>query len=338
VKAKFVYEAIGDLFVPKSKEEILSSIEKRFKDWSPNEMLQGGVGLGSIDVVKYAVKKGADDWLKTYGVKNSTGLLWRIFNDGGNLSQEMILIGLQSPILTKEWKENPDFRRTVLEKTLYMGFTDVMNYLLTSEKEKDINPFEAAYVLSKTDSNWSDYPQCQKMLEEWLSSKLQLQNKEVNEALDDILKPKSEEEVKDVMKNLSRDEWGNMVVDSIHQIMEEYELEGFIDEEGTDEAFEKGITPPDYARQMIEKHYKEKWKPEGVMTISNTGGVELKFTRSNDGVEYRYTGEIIPHGAVIDYDYGNQEVGREDEDDEEGGPFFEDHYGNKLWLSDFMRV
>jgi hypothetical protein len=343
VQAKFVYEAISDLLAPKSEKEIRAGIEREFADSSPNDLLSIGVARQSLPMIKLGVEKGADSWLENYGEKNSRGQLWRVYNSGDDkdVAQEIILLALKTPILRKEFETNPYFRISVLHKTIYMGFLKVMDYILTSELENFINPFEAAAALDETahyfpESSWKDAPQAQKMVENWLSSKLKY--REVNEALGDVLKPKSKEEVHDVMKDLDLDEWRDMVVDAIHTIMGEYGLDGYIHEQNPEEAFEKRITPPDYARQMIEKHYKEKWKPDGAMTISNTGGIELKLTDGGDGVEYRYTGEIIPHGAMVDYDYGNQEVGREDEDDEEGGAFFEDTHGNKLWLGDFMRV
>jgi len=159
----------------------------------------------------------------------------------------------------------------------------------------------------------------------------------VREEVSDFLSPKSEKELKDAMKDLNRDDYGELVGDEITRILEENFLDYYIEFSGADEAFKNMIPPPTFAKQVVEKYFKENWKPDGGMGLTNTGGIEIKLIPSGDGVEYRYTGETIPYGTEIEYDYGNQEVGREDEDDEVGGAYFETAHGNKYWLGDFMR-
>jgi len=79
------------------------------------------------------------------------------------------------------------------------------------------------------------------------------------------------------------------------------------------------------------------------MALTNTGGIELKVVDSGDGVEYRFTGEIVPHGAEIEYDYrdeDNEQIdwSEVDDDERETKAFFKDENENKWYLEDFMRI
>ena len=56
MKAKFVYEAIGDIFKPKSEEEIISSMG----DLSPNELLIKSTKKGFLPGIKKAIEMGAN--------------------------------------------------------------------------------------------------------------------------------------------------------------------------------------------------------------------------------------------------------------------------------------
>jgi hypothetical protein len=334
VKAKKVYEALGNLFVPKSEEEIRAGVEREFSDMEPESLLGSGIARQSIPMVKMAIEKGAQNWLKTYGTQNSSGNIWKIFNSGDNkdLAQQMIILGLKTPILTNEWKTNPYFRTSILEKTVYMGFVDVMEYILSSEKEKDITTFNAIYALDGASwSNWPNYPKTEKMLKDWVSKKMS--KEKVSESVRNILKPRPEEEIKNVVKNMSYEEWKESVTDSITDFLWNRDLNSPLEGEeieGKEEEYKNGVPPPTVAMQIIEDYFKKEWKPDGGMALTNTGGIELRYNDSGDGVEYRFTGETIPHSAEIKYDYQYQE----DQED----AYFEDDHGNKWPLNDFMRV
>ena len=315
-----IVESLTNVFITKSEEEIIKGLEKEWPitdENDPTRFLRAGIHRDSIALVRYALKHGGEV-LERQG----NGNLWVAFNDGGNLETKQLIIKemMMQAEIDEKFKTDSEFRYDVLKKSIYMGFMNLIEWLLITY-EKFITRREVMDALySAEDSGWKNNDEAGRKILDWLRTN-------VKESLGDVLKPKSENEVKNAMKNLSRDEWGEMVLKEIDRIGDEYGLDFYIEFRG-DQAYADGVMPHTYAKQEVEKHF-EDWKPQGGMTLTNTGGIELKINDSGDGVEYRYSGETIPRGAEIQYGY----VYDEDQEDS----FFEDNHGNKYELSNFMR-
>lgn len=163
----------------------------------------------------------------------------------------------------------------------------------------------------------------------------------INESLGDILKPKSREEVMNALKDVTYDDYVDMVDKEIDAQRVVYGDEIVFNKfrEFVEEGFNNQTPPSEIANQIITTYYKNEWKPDGGMALSNTGGIEIKIVDSGDGVEYRYTGEIIPKGAEIEFEHIDEE---DDPDMYEytGGvrEYFEDENENRYYLDEFMRT
>jgi hypothetical protein len=163
----------------------------------------------------------------------------------------------------------------------------------------------------------------------------------VNEGIKDILKPKSREDIVKALEDIKFEQYVEFVDNEIDKQRVMY---------GNDIIFNKHrefvtygwnhkTLPSEVAHNIIEKYYKEQWKPDGVMTLTNTGGMELKFIDKGEGVEYRYSGEIIPKGAEIEYECKieiNPETNIEEMN--EVRAVFKDDRGEKWYLDEFMRI
>jgi hypothetical protein len=161
----------------------------------------------------------------------------------------------------------------------------------------------------------------------------------VNEsAIGDILRPKSDEEVSAAIENISLDEYADFVMEALEHIADDsYDLKRYAASGGEDlmaDGFMKKIPPAEFAHQIAVKYFSV-WKPDGSMPLTNTGGIEIKLTSSNDGVEYRFTGDVIPKAAEIEYELDTDQEYEEDED-VPARAFFKDDNDNKWYLDDFM--
>lgn len=170
----------------------------------------------------------------------------------------------------------------------------------------------------------------------------------MKESISNILKPKSREEIQKALEYTEEDEYTDMVDKEIDRQRVMFGDDTIFSKyrELVDAGFKEKTPPSEVASQIIQSFYQNDWKPDGAMALTNTGGIELKVVDSGDGVEYRFTGEIVPHGAEIEYDYRDEdseeidwsEVGSTDEDERESKAFFKDENENKWYLEDFMRI
>ncbi|MEK0338510.1 MAG: ankyrin repeat domain-containing protein [Nitrosopumilus sp.] len=87
MKAKFVYEALGDVLKPKSEKEIMTSIE----DLDPNEILDKSISNGFLLGVKKALERGAnvhikDDWsLRISSYRGYDNVVKLLLDNGANV-------------------------------------------------------------------------------------------------------------------------------------------------------------------------------------------------------------------------------------------------------------
>lgn len=170
----------------------------------------------------------------------------------------------------------------------------------------------------------------------------------MKESISNILKPKSREEIQKALEYTEEDEYTDMVDKEIDRQRVMFGDDTIFSKyrELVNAGFKEKTPPSEVASQIIQTFYQNDWKPDGAMALTNTGGIELKVVESGDGVEYRFTGEIVPHGAEIEYDYRDDdgeetdwsEVGSTDEDERESKAFFKDENENKWYLEDFMRI
>jgi hypothetical protein len=166
----------------------------------------------------------------------------------------------------------------------------------------------------------------------------------INEGIKDVLKPKSREEIVKALEDVDFDRY---VVFVDNEIDKQRVPHGNADDlfikfrEFVIKGWEEKTPPTEVAHNIIETYYRDEWKPDGVMTLSNTGGMELKFVDNGEGVEYRYSGDIIPKGADVEYEYEKTEPDEDypySYDGTEIRTYFEDDRGEKWYLDQFMRV
>jgi len=335
---KLVRESITDVLRPKDKKEtfkeVVSYIDnqietRRIFKYNPDGWVNSGKGR-----VLQA------EFNKNFPKKVDAGPEFYYFQAKGYANSEKMSDILINAYNLKSFSINPLFGETInakytREKVVipgpYKPRTE-SSYVYVSEYKLVIEYFKNNTGKYEADIVYFDYD----FLKEYLGK--------VNESMGDILKPKSAKEIQDVMKNMSRDEWGEIVINQIDKIIMDAGLEAYVEFSGGDQAYADGVTPPVFAQQAVEDYYKNNWQPDGVMTLSNTGGIELKVIPSADGVEYRFTGETIPRTAPIEY--GSKEIDDEyededydeDDDDDDIFTYFEDDNGNKWDLNQFMRV
>lgn len=71
--------------------------------------------------------------------------------------------------------------------------------------------------------------------------------------------------------------------------------------------------------------FQDEFTPTGYLTLSNSGGIEVEIASSGDGLRYKYTDDIEPTEAEIQYD-------------EDGDAFFTTTEGHEYKLNEFMRT
>jgi len=344
-------ESVEDVFKPKSEEEIDQNLSndpdyKIGDKKSATEHLLSAINRRNVSYAKYALRHGAKP-LYTYVPKTngSSGNLWVAYNMGdAEETQDLIIEMLKSKQITQLYKKYPKFRESILQKTLYMGMTDVMKWILENFKETTYKDVHNAIQLVDIDwgtSAWSGYQATLDLLIPWLKER-----KPIKESIGDILKPKSREEIQKALEYTEEDEYTDMVDKEIDRQRVMFGDDTIFSKyrELVDAGFKEKTPPSEVASQIIQTFYQNDWKPDGAMALTNTGGIELKVVESGDGVEYRFTGEIIPHGADIEYDYRDEDNEQidwsemTDEDERELKAFFRDKNENKWYLEDFMRI
>jgi len=345
-----VKESVEDVFKPKSEEEIDKNLAndpdyKIGDKKSATEHLLAAINRRNVSYAKYALRHGAKS-LYTYVPKTngSSGNLWAAYNSMGDAeeTQDLIIEMLKSKQITQLYKKYPRFRESVLQKTLYMGMTKVMKWILENFKETTYKDVHNAIQLVDIDwgtSTWTGYQATLDLLIPWLKDR-----KPIKESVGDILKPKSREEIQKALEYTEEDEYTDMVDKEIDRQRVMFGDDTIFSKyrELVDAGFKEKTPPSEVASQIIQSFYQNDWKPDGAMALTNTGGIELKVVDSGDGVEYRFTGEIVPHGAEIEYDYrdeDNEPIDWSEVDDErELKAFFKDENENKWYLEDFMRI
>lgn len=161
----------------------------------------------------------------------------------------------------------------------------------------------------------------------------------ISEGITDYMKPKSEEAIKELLADVSLEEWIEYVEEEIDKIGTLNELDIYVrtyDDYITIQGvkyecvkdYEKRTIPTFFAKKSLEHYYTNEWVPEG----SNGSNMEIKII-SGDGVEYRYVGDIIPHGSEIEYEYDE-----EAEEEDESYPVFKDARGNDIKIDNFMVI
>lgn len=159
----------------------------------------------------------------------------------------------------------------------------------------------------------------------------------VDESIGDLLKPKSQKEIDVIMDSLSLREYEDLITQlkSRHDLSEIiFYLEELTKDEFIERAYADKIPPHEYFEDVLLLHFSEAWEPDGVKQITQDGGIELQLTGDGQGVYYRYTWEIIPRSADVEYGYNDIFSGETDETT----PYFVDDMGHKQYLDEFMRV
>jgi len=333
MQANFVYEALEDILKPKSKEEVATA----YKKIEANRALRNALYQHNIAYARYALKRGAKP-LDSYNEKTggSSGNLWIAFHE--SRSEELIIEMLQHKQIQRIWSISRSFRVTFLSKAIYMGMQKVVEWVMNNLNPPYNEVLEALKDIDSS-SDWDGYLDTESFILKWLQK-----NKPMKESVGDILKPKSRDEIRKALEYTEEEEYADMVDREIDRQRVAYGDEIVFSKyrELVKDGFENKTPPSEVAHNIIENYYKNDWKPDGAMALTNTGGIELKVVDSGNSVEFRFTGEIIPHGAEIEYDYRDQEsdeeVGWTDEDEREAKAFFKDEHDNKWYLEDFMRI
>ena len=132
----------------------------------------------------------------------------------------------------------------------------------------------------------------------------------VNEHIEQFLKPKSKEELKDAFKNISYDNYTYLVDEEIDVLIygahENYVLSNYT--EIASDCFKNKIPPIIAAKKILEDYWKNKLNPELFKKITNKAIMELQFNDNDSNIVlYKFKGEKIPKQADIYYDEYNGE-------------------------------
>lgn len=74
----------------------------------------------------------------------------------------------------------------------------------------------------------------------------------------------------------------------------------------------------------------EEFKAHGAKHLTNTGGIEIMFNESQDGVYYRYVyGQDLSKEPIYE---------AEIQHDAEGEPYFMNHHQEADYLSEYLRI
>lgn len=190
----------------------------------------------------------------------------------------------------------------------------------------------------------------------------------VNESIKH-LKPKTQKEIdawlepmeqfkKDIIKYLhDKMLYNNLEVNSMMRKAEKYGNlyrdfeDGFSPQKAANNVLDvwlnEGIKhlKPFSNKQLKDAGYDEKyknWKPDGYMTLSNWGGIEIKIVDGGEGVEYRFNYGDDNFRPVLeaDVEWGIDEDDIDPETDENGDPITEPFFSvgeDKYFLKDFTR-
>jgi len=339
-----VQKKINDIFKPKSEEDIKKSILAIHITGieNANTHLKKAISLGSILYVKHALKHGAQI-LK----QKTTGILWLVFNKFEAEGLEYTPIPEEIII---EFLKNSNFFENgvgyignlILEKSICFGFTKVLKYILNNYNIRSIDIHKALFNYHKERASYSVYENpesAKKLLKKWLQ-----RQEKISESLGDILKPKSEEEIVDVLKNMTYEDYedfvNNMLDEYTEPVEEMYSINAEIDINKFIKAgFKNLIAPSKTAKNILEYYYKNTWKPHGGLALTNTGGIEIKVNDTYELVQYRFTGEIIPHISEIEYEILSEEDDKENYDYYGGvRAFFKTESEITYYLDEFMKI
>ena len=135
MKAKFVYEAMGDVLKGKSEEEILSSIEKG--NLNSDNLLIKSTNVGFLPGVKKALEIGADvhvaddyalEWASRYGYKEIVELLLK---HGANVHAK--------DDLAFRWASQNGYLATAKLLLKYMNIKESLVNIFKPKSQEEIN-------------------------------------------------------------------------------------------------------------------------------------------------------------------------------------------------------
>lgn len=197
LKSLSLNENIMQYLKPKSEDEILKSI----KTSSPNDRLYNGVKYNLIDMVKQALKDGADP---SFDSNKSL----EIATHGGNLEIVKLL-------LNDKRVDPKGFNNRPLDYACLKGHIDIVKELLkyknVDPSEHNCNSIDLAYRYKQKDivellmKDYRIYSKMGMMNIRWREY-AQYVNDPTNESIRQYLKPKSEEDIIKLCQNLSKDE------------------------------------------------------------------------------------------------------------------------------------
>ncbi len=207
---EFINESVRDLMKPKSEEEIIFKLKSLTQKQKNNKLIETS-NDGLLNIVKYLVENGAD--VNAFDNLIFTPLMYASYR--GHLDIVKYLVENGADVNAVDYSN-----QTILMRACSPGHLDIVKYLI--EKGADIN------VKDKKGRSALD-----KALENKHYNIVKyFKNLGVNESVRDLMKPKTEEEIKKVFKKLSKKEKNNKLSDALRE--GNLDMIRFLVEEGAD--------------------------------------------------------------------------------------------------------
>jgi len=184
----YLNEAIKHLS-GKTSEEILKSLENSN---DLEEIFGRGLDLDYEPLIKLAIEKGYKT-LHSYSSSSASGRLWGSYNN--NKPNATLAILKYDKRLHKKIYNDADFREDILGKAAYMGFIDVVNFILDNFGRYYTKTDLLASTYWGGESLWKNNPKCVEIIKE------KMKKSKLHEAIRH-LSPKSDDELKNSIKNL----------------------------------------------------------------------------------------------------------------------------------------
>jgi hypothetical protein len=139
----------------------------------------------------------------------------------------------------------------------------------------------------------------------------------LSEGWQDVLKPRSEEEINSKLENLSYEDYEKVILNKIEEVFPNRRFPAL----EIKFAYDKKTHPYEFIKYYLNREFGE---GDG----HAYDGLLVKVDNFNDLIQYKYEHDEMPKAAKILYDV----------EDEDGSPYFKTANGRKYYLNDIMRI
>lgn len=152
----------------------------------------------------------------------------------------------------------------------------------------------------------------------------------IKEDITSYLKPKSEEELNNIISNMDFEDYYERVEKILDdKLYDLCEIDADLSSYNIKKFYDNRISPLNCANEIIKDYFKNNWNPE-YFVIKNNKRIEINIKNldtSADYIQYKYPKQIIPFISAVEYYLSDLD-----------NPFFIDKLGNEHYLSDFIQI